>query len=1130
MKKLVLKHVIYMTKLFAIAFLIQSLSMSFLIASDGNAQVKSIEEVKVYLTLKDTKVETAFKELEKNTGYNFVFASRELKNLPSINVESNGKTVYDVLIDIASQTDLGFKQVNENIHVKFSKRNKEQVVENIIKEVDVVVKGTVKDINNEPLPGVSVIIEGTTIGTVTNLDGNYSIEVSEGSVLIFSFIGYERQSVLVQNSNTINIVLQEDRSSLDEVVVIGYGTVKKRDITGSISSLGDKDFNPGVVTSVDQLIAGRAAGVQITQSSAEPGGGVTIRIRGSNSINANNEPLYVIDGLPLDNTIATPQSGIISNPTPRNPLNALSPNDIESIEVLKDASATAIYGSRGANGVILITTKKGKSGKMRVNYNGYHGTQQVANRVKMLNAQQYISLLNDLRAENNLPPEFSSEQIAQIGSGTDWQSEIFRNAPVQNHQLSFSGGDQNLKYFASMNYFDQEGVVINSGIKRYTGRMNLEYQGSDKLTFGMNLNSSYIQDNFAPFGIGINENAGVINSAIYQDPTMPIFDGQGNYFQSPIVNLENPLAFAKEVLDVAETNRAFGNIYAQYKITNDLSAKINFGSDRQNSRRDNYLPQTTRRGSFSGGTADARSVELGNYLIEITANYLKNFENHQINALLGYSYQEFTGRSMRSSGQNFPSDAFQTDNLSAGNQGTFLIGSNRFKNQLLSYLGRINYSLFDKYLLTVSMRADGSSRFGENNKFGFFPSMAFGWRIIDETFMKDQNIFSELKFRGSYGLTGNQEIGNYNSLILLGPRGQAQFDGSPQVGISTLQAENPDLKWEVTKQFNVGLDFGVLNGRIDASIDYFLKQTDDLLLFLPIPRTTGFSSSLQNVGGMRNDGFEFTLNSKNLVGKFTWNSSLNLSFIRNQVLSIGDLPFIIQGGAGFAQNISIIQPGHPLNSYFGFIVDGVFQLNDDIPNSPQPGSKPGEFRFRDVNGDGQINANDRTILGSPFPDLTYGLNNSFGYKNFEFSFFLQGVHGVEIFNFNRVESENPISFRRNRLEESYINRWTPENPTNNNSNGQPVRVAYGGPVNSRAVEDASFLRLRNIQLNYRVPLKRSKVFSNANIYISGQNLLTFTNYSGMDPEVSSFGISNVRADYNAYPLTRMYTIGLNLEL
>lgn len=1111
-------------------FIIQLFFCTVLIANDSNAQRKTIEDVKINITIKEKPVSVAFGLIESTTDFRFTYNDNKVDFNQTVTIVEKNKSVYKVLEEISKQTQMTFVQVNDNIHVKSLKSQKDQRSITILRGDDITVSGTIKDSKGDPLPGVSVIIEGTIRGTVTDLDGNYTIEVSEGGVLLFAFIGFEKQSIAVGNSNTLNVVLQEETSSLDEVVVIGYGTVKKRDITGSVSSLGSKDFNPGMVVSVDQLIAGRAAGVQITQSSAEPGGGVTIRIRGANSITANNEPLYVIDGLPLDNSIGTPQSGIINNPTPRNPLNALSPSDIESVEVLKDASATAIYGSRGANGVILITTKKGKSGKMRVNYNGYYGTQQVANRVKMLNAQEYVALLNDLRVENNLPPEFSNDDITKIGSGTDWQSEIFRDAPVQNHQISFSGGDENLKYFASLNYFDQQGVVDNSGIKRYTGRMNLEYQGSDRLTFGMNLNTSYISDNFAPFGVGINENAGVINSAIYQDPTMPIFDSQGNYFQSPIVNLENPVAFAREVLDVAETNRTFGNVYTQYKLTNDLSFKVSFGSDRQNSRRDNFLPQSTRRGSFSGGTADVRSIELSNYLIEITGNYSKTFENNQINAILGYSYQEFTGRSMRSTGQNFPSDAFQTDNLNAGNQGTFNIGSSSFQNQLLSYLGRVNYTFNDKYLITVSARADGSSRFGANNKYGFFPSMALGWRIIDETFMKSQNIFSELKLRGSYGLTGNQEIGNYNSLILLGPRGQAQFDGSPQVGISTIQAENPDLKWEVTKQFNIGFDAGFFNGRIDATIDYFIKNTDDLLLSLPIPRTTGFASSLQNVGGMRNNGFEFSVSSRNLVGKFTWNTSLNLSFIRNQVLNIGELPFIIQGGAGFAQNISIIQPGYPLNSYFGFIVDGVFQLNDDIAGSPQPGSKPGEFIYRDINGDGQINADDRTIIGSPFPDLTYGLNNSFGYKNFEFSFFLQGVHGVEIFNFNRVESENPISFRRNRLEELYTNRWTPSNPTNENSNGQPVSVAYGGPVNSRAVEDASYLRLKNVQLNYRIPLKNSKTFSNANVYISGQNLLTFTSYSGMDPEVSSFGISNVRADYNAYPFTRMFMIGLNLEL
>ncbi|MBD3631113.1 SusC/RagA family TonB-linked outer membrane protein [Cyclobacterium sp.] len=1128
-----LKLLIMLSKRLLYALLIQVIAMQFIFATPSKSQ--NLEDVGISIQANSQSLEEVLKIIEEKTMFTFTYNQKVVKSKQRFSFSFPDSNVKEVLQYLAQGTDFDFKRLNSTIYVAPSPLKQDSIKGNaetsVIQYQDAVeISGKIQDENGEPIPGATILVEGTNIGTISDIDGNFTIDAEEGQILQISFIGYENQRITISKQTQLNITLNEDQASLDEVVVVGYGTQKKRDITGSVSSLNEEQFNPGVVTSVDQLIVGRAAGVQITQASAEPGGGVSIRIRGANSINANNEPLYVIDGLPIDNGASTPSSGVVNNPTPRNPLNSLNPSDIQSIEILKDASATAIYGSRGANGVILITTKKGQEGKMKINYNGYYGTQEVANRIDMLDARQYMALLNDLRTENNEAPEFSQSEISEIGEGTDWQNEIYRTAPVQNHQLSFSGGNESTKYFASLNYFDQDGVVINSGIKRYTGRMNLEHVSGENFTFGMNLNTSFIEDNFVPFGVAINENSGVINSAIYQDPTMQVFDSEGNYFQSPIVNLENPVAFANDVYDMAETNRTFGNVYGQYNFSDEFSVKLNLGSDRQTSRRDNYVATTTRRGGFNGGIADVRSNERSNYLLELTSNYNKEFNEHKINFLAGYTYQEFVGRFVRSSGQNFPSDAFLTNNLNAGAQGTYAIGTNKFRNQLLSYLGRLNYSYEDRYLLTVSFRADGSSRFGENNKYGYFPSVALGWRIIDEPFMEDQNLFSELKFRSSYGLTGNQEIGNYNSLILLGTQGQAQFDGNPFVGISTTQAQNPNLKWEVTKQLNLGLDFSFLSGRIDGAVDYFYKQTDDLLMFLPIPRTTGFNSSLQNVGSMENQGFEFTLSSRNIVGEFSWNTSLNFSVIRNKVLDISGLPFILQGGAGFTQNISIIQNGLPLNSYYGFVVDGIFQQNDDIENSPQPLAQPGELKYRDVNGDGQISPADRDILGSPFPDFTYGINNSFTYKNFDLSFFLQGVQGSQIFNFNRVESENPISFRRNRLAVSYTDRWTPENPTNENPNGQPAGVAYGSPVNSRAIEDASFLRLRNVQLNFRIPTLTNKYFSNASIYLSGQNLITITNYSGMDPEVSSFGTSNVRADYNAYPFTRMFTLGINLEL
>lgn len=979
------------------------------------------------------------------------------------------------------------------------------------------------------LPGINILIKGSTTGTTTSAEGTYEIQAAEDAVLVVSGIGYITQEVPVKKRSQVNVQLSDDTRQLNELVVVGYGTQKKRDLTGSVTSLDAKDFNKGVQTSVDQLISGRSPGVQVTQSSSEPGGGVTIRIRGANSINANNEPLYVIDGLPINNASVVPSSTVVTEQAPRNPLNALNPNDIESVEILKDASATAIYGSRGANGVILITTKKGTKGKLNVNYSLSGGISDVTKRVPMLNAKQYISLLNDLRADQKQAPEFSAEQIAQIGEGTNWQNEIFRKGSVQNHQLSFSGGQDKFNYYASLNYLDQKGVVISSGIKKYVGRVNLNYS-DDKFKFGLSLNSSNIKDDFVPNGVSVNEGAGVINTAIFQDPTLTIKNPNGTWTQTQIVNLENPVGLANEVSDFATTNRTFASVFAEYFFLPELSVKANFGTDRQDSRRDIFTSRLTKRAEGTKGVASVLTSNSYNNLIELTARYHKALnKNNQLEILGGYTFQEFETSSLSAGAQNFPLDALGTDNLGAGQQSTFSLGTGRTKNQLLSYLGRINYNLLDKYLLTASIRADGSSRFGDNQKYGIFPSVALGWRIKDEVFLKNVQALTDLKLRASYGVTGNQDIGSYKSLVLLGPQGQAIFDGAPYVGISTTQLPNPDLKWETTSQLDIGFDFGVLENRLTGSIDYYHKQTKDLLLQLPVPRTTGFTTTFKNVGGLKNSGFELALNSINITAPFTWRSSANFSTVKNQVTDLGTLPFILGGSAGFTNDFTIIRKGDPLNAYYGYIVDGVFQTGENIAASAQPLSRPGEYKYRDVNGDGTINSQDRTILGSPFPKFTYGLNNDFTYGPFNLSFFFQGVQGSKIFNLNRTESENPISFRRNRLEETYTDRWTPANPTNANSSAIPVAVAYTSNVNSRAVEDASYLRLKTLQLSYNFPTAKWKYVRNVQVYVTGQNLFTITKYTGYDPEVSAFGTSNVRADYNAFPLSRTYTAGLSIN-
>jgi TonB-linked SusC/RagA family outer membrane protein len=993
------------------------------------------------------------------------------------------------------------------------------------------IKGKVTSAADQaPLPGINVLVKNSTTGTTTNAEGFYEIQAGDEAILVFSGIGYLSQDVAVKRRTQIHVQLSDDTRQLNELVVVGYGTQKKRDLTGSVSSLDNKDFNKGVQTSVDQLISGRSAGVQVTQASSEPGGGVSIRIRGANSINASNEPLYVIDGFPIDNSSVVPGSTVVTESAPRNPLNALNPNDIESVEILKDASATAIYGSRGANGVILITTKKGTKGKLNVNYAVSGGISEVAKRVPVLNAKQYMGLLNDLRADQKQTPEFTSEQIAQIGEGTNWQKEIFRSGSVQNHQLSFSGGQDKFNYYASLNYLDQKGVVISSGIKKYIGRVNLNYTG-DKFKFGLSLNSSNVKDDFVPNGVSVNESAGVINTAIFQDPTLPIKKANGNWAQTQIVNLENPVGLANEVSDFATTNRTFGSVFAEYFFLPSFSAKINVGSDRQDSRRDIFTSRLTKRAEGTKGVANVLTRNATNSLIEFTARYNKALtKDHVLEVLAGYTYQEFEVSSLTAGAQNFPLDALHTDNLSAGSQSTFTLGSERTKNQLLSYLGRVNYNLYDKYLLTASIRSDGSSRFGDNKKYGIFPSVALGWRIKDEVFLKNINTITDLKFRVSYGLTGNQDIGSYKSLVLLGPQGQAIFNGTPYVGISTTQLPNPDLKWETTRQLDLGIDFGLFDNRLTGSVDYFKKETKDLLLQLPIPRTTGFTSTFKNVGSLENSGFELSLTSINITAPFSWRSSANLSVAKNKVTDLGTLPLILGGSAGFTNDFTIIRKGDPLNAYYGYVVDGVFQQGEDIASSAQPLSRPGEYKYRDVNKDGAINSADRTILGSPFPKFTYGLNNDLTFGSFNFSFFFQGVQGNKMFNLNRTESENPISFRRNRLEETYTDRWTPANPTNKNSSAIPVAVAYTSNVNSRAVENASYLRLKTVQLTYNFPTAKWKNVRGLQVYLTAQNLFTITKYTGFDPEVSAFGTSNVRADYNAFPMSRTFTAGLSINL
>lgn len=997
------------------------------------------------------------------------------------------------------------------------------------------VKGSVFSKQGEPLIGASILIVGSTTGTITDVDGKFRISSSNPiSQIRVTYIGYNPVTVSVGNQTELKITL-EDSQALDEVVVVGYGTVKKSDLTGAVSSLKSDQLNPGANASVDQMMQGRAAGVQITQSSSEPGGGLSIRIRGSSSINASNEPLYVIDGFPIDNgaglsagdatTFSTVNTG--TNNTPKNPLNSINPADILSIEILKDASATAIYGSRGANGVVMITTKRGTGEKMSVNYSASYGVQNIAKRMDILNASQYMTYMNGLATDLGQKPIFSESDLTSLSPGTDWQSQIFRQAKVTDHNISISGGTKKTSVFSSLNYFNQEGIVKNTGIDKYIARANIESNLSDRVKTGLNLNTSLILDRNTLDGVNTNENGGPVYAAILSDPTEKVYDANGQLTLSPNNTINNPVSLIQGVSSKSETNRILANAFVSFEVVKGLTAKLNIGADRQQIRREIYNSTLTRRGGPVKGAGDIATFNRNNQLVEYTMNYKKEInKNHVFDILGGATYQSFQTKFFAGSITGFPTDALGVDNFGLGNTNNDQLRSNHEENSLLSYLGRVNYTLLDKFLFTASLRADGSSRFGVNNKYGYFPSFAFGYKLTEEKWVP--KVFDELKLRASWGQTGNQEIGNYASQLTFGNGPGAVFNNSVTTTLIPLRIANPDLKWETTTQFNVGIDGSILNGRLSGTLDYFSKLTTDLLFNLPLPRASGFSSILSNVGSVENKGFEVLLTSVNIDrNQFKWSTTFNYSAIRNKVLDLGRVDQIVTGDNQATGNTVIIRKGETLASYYGYVVDGIYKSIEEVKAGVEPNAKPGYPRIKDLNNDGKITTADQTIIGNPMPKFTFGFQNSFTYKAFRLDVFLQGSQGANMLNVNLIESLYPANFRRNALTELALDRWTTSNvdakwPSQINSN------AYGGSkVNSLVIQDASYVRLKNVQLSYQVPIK-GKHIKSLKLYATGQNLITWTNYIGFDPEANSYGNSNIRIDYSSYPMAKTYLFGMNV--
>ncbi|MEO6820261.1 MAG: TonB-dependent receptor, partial [Ginsengibacter sp.] len=888
----------------------------------------------------------------------------------------------------------------------------------------------------------------------------------------------------------------------------------------------------------DQALQGRAAGVQVTQLSGKPGAETSIRIRGTSSINAGNEPLYVVDGMLISSDGADISTGVTRGPR-IGALASINPNDIESIEILKDASATAIYGSRGANGVVLITTKRGRAGKGSVNFDSYYGLQEISHKVNVLDAEQFANLVNDAKLNANATPIYVNPK--NLGKGTDWQNELLRTAPMASYQLSFSGGDEKTKYAISGGYFTQDGIILNSDFKRYSFRTNLDREVTKKLTIGNSLSFSKVSSS----GVLTNSGTivpGVTTSALLFNPILPVYDSTVNggytYENDRGKVLGNPIAEAREYNSFSTIARLIGNFYAKYKISEGLEFKTSFGIDQITSKESAFGPNFLKRTEASKGEASIGDVNALTWLNENTLTLNKKIRgDDRLNVLAGYTIQKFNNESMFMYAFDFPDNRTGYHNIAAGlNPQKPSNGESQWT--LVSYLARVNYTFNNKYLFTLTGRIDGSSKFADGKKYGYFPSGAFAWRVSDEKFMQDVKSISDLKFRVSYGVIGNQNIAPYQSLALIGPYSEGVFNGTEvYTGREPLSYVNKDLKWESTRQFDVGVDASFFNSRLTLTADYYQKKTYDLLLSSPIPFTSGFSSTLLNIGNIVNKGFDFDIRSINTKGALDWTTSLNISVNRNKVTNLAnnntDILF-----AG-----SLLRVGQPVGTFYGYIFDGIFQSDKEASSSPvlkgqeatssNPASraKAGDRKYRDINNDGVIDEKDRTIIGSAQPDYTWGLNNTISYKNIDFSFFFQGSQGNKMANLNSYDLLN-FNGQANVLKEGGLNRWTPENPGNKYPRALSAGSLDQGVFSSAIVEDASYVRLKNVTLAYNLPDKLVKrtTLNNIRIYASATNLWTSTKYSGYDPEANTFGQNSfvVGFDLGGYPMAKTYVLGINI--
>ncbi len=1099
-----------------------------LMASSALAQSETVT-----LEGENISIRNVLVAIENQSDYSFFYNDGLIDVERTVSLSEKNTMVSDVLDGLFAGSGVSYRMNGNDIIL--TNQEEQNSVKNSDKKISVT--GQVTDDNGMGLPGVTIYEKGNTSnGVISDLDGNYTISTSPSAVLMFSFIGFTTQEVNVEGRNSVNISLNEDAIALDEVVAIGYGVQKRSSVTGSISSVKAKDLPKSATASVGNMLSGKSSGVQVLQSSAQPGGGVNIVIRGAGSDKAGNEPLYVIDGFPINNSSVEPdtEEGDFSVGK-RNPLNSINPGDIESIEILKDAASTAIYGARAANGVILITTKRGQEGRTSVDVSYTHSVQQMTNYFDILNAGEFMEYRNIFGKEqylidrNQAPygllpqdlsgytPFYTQAQIDGVGAGTDWWDEVTRLGRVHDASLSISGGNSKTNFLFSAGYFEQEGVVENSDFMRFSSRLNLDHKITDDLKIGVSATGSYIDNGNAAMG-GRLETSGVLMSALQMSPLVPVFDESGNYAKNlddPL--LPNPVSFS-EISDNTVEKRLLANAYVQYSPIKGLTLKTNVGMDNKSGLRSGYWPTSFLRGAAVGGRAGKKLTNNLDLLFNATAHYTTTIQNdHTIGALIGYEYQEFSYDGFNAMANDFYTDEFESNNLGAG-KGIPTVNSHKYINALASYFMRLSYNYREKYIAGITLRRDGSTNFGAGNKWGFFPSVALAWRINQEDFMQAIDFISNLKLRTSYGQTGNSGLGD-RALIYYAP---AQFDymfGDAIVKpVEMSQMGNRHLKWETTTEFNVGLDYGFINNRISGTMEYYNKVVSDLLSTRTLPVTSPVRNIADNIGATQLSGFEFGLNTINIDREFTWRTDLNFSTYKNKWKERNpDIALDPWVGVN-----------DPIRSLYGYKTAGIVQERSSIDH--MEGERPGNLILQDLNSfddnhqltgekDKEINDADKVFLGSTDPGFSFGIGNTFEYKGFDLNIFFYGMADRILMNNNRSTfflAANRLVNTGTNMMTDIKNMWTSENPSTTMPGIAPQ--AYEGTTDF-LIEDASFIRLKNVTLGYTIPEEVLRNKMKMRVFVDGQNLLLLTKYTGVDPEYDSLG---------AYPNAMTFSAGINI--